>query len=111
MPTIDIKPGLDKTLAKYTQRIAIEVLRRVILATPVDTGLARGSHVVQNQSGGMDPNGGATINTGIASIKNEITPQHAYTQVTLTNNVSYFKYLEQRYQIYAQALEDVKSLV
>ena len=81
-------------------RLVIEtagsILSRVVVATPVDTGRARGGWVVglgepNRQSNALDKSGGATIVAGRNVLRARRTEQTIY----LSNNVNYIVFLDQ----------------
>jgi len=81
---------------KLQKRIALDLLRRIVFRTPVDTGRARGNW--QTDLGGgdnsvterVDPNGGGTISVGAG----KIAGAKPFGLITLYNNLDYIKFLE-----------------
>jgi len=84
---------------KFHRQVCLEVLKRIVLRTPVDTGRARGNwqtEIGKQASGTLDVEGSAGEMTDF-SIGNAITKLAdipAFSIVHLTNNVSYVYYLE-----------------
>lgn len=86
-------------LEKFYRMVCIEVLKRIVLRTPVDTGRARGNwqaELGRAASGVLDVTGSKgemtsfSIDKGIQKLS-DIPP---YSLVHLTNNVEYLYYLE-----------------
>lgn len=84
-----------KTVAKdhgdQCRRAGIEILSRVVLATPVDTGRARGNwqtdidDVPEGEIDRLDPSGSAAISAGTATIKNS----RNFPVIHIANNLPY----------------------
>ena len=95
-PTAFIKT-VEADLAAVRTRIAMEALQTVVLASPVDTGAYRGSHVVSVDAADYsvpkepDKSGQKTIDTGIAVIAGANKPFQA---VTVQTNLGYAESLE-----------------
>jgi len=94
--------GLALTFPKekatlVVKKIALEVLSRLVLKTPVDTGRARGNWQVTVNSPATtwedtkDKGGGATIGKGTSVIMAEDDLPHFW----ITNNVPYITRLEE----------------
>ncbi len=105
-------------LLTVTRKLALEILRRVVLRTPVRTGRARGNWQVSigNPKDGTldktDAEGGATIADGTLVI-------NAYTgfkEIWLANNLPYISRLEDGYSSQAPVgmvqitLQEIESL-
>lgn len=88
-----VEQGADR----ITKQIAGAALTNVVLATPVDTGRARGGWTVSNgapvfaETGRLDTSGIATIAAGQTQIAQRQSPQDIY----LNNNVNYIVFLDQ----------------
>jgi len=87
---------VEGRLLQVTRMIGIEVLKRVILKTPVDTGRARGNWFVSigaasdAADGAEDKSGQRSINAGSAVITGLTKAQSIY----LVNNLPYIGALE-----------------
>lgn len=87
----DVGAQIETQVSKITRRIGLGILSRVVLATPVDTGRARGNWQVDlaappaAEIDRLDKGGGATIADGSA----EIGRMKGYGRIYLVNNVSY----------------------
>jgi hypothetical protein len=84
-----------KSITRIKQRASIQVLRTVVAATPVDTGLARGGWSVgigaSRDSGiRLDPTGSAAIGNGTGVISRAVGLQDIY----VSNNIEYIGPLE-----------------
>lgn len=85
----------DATL-EATKKIAMEVLSRVVLKSPVDTGRFRGNWTVSlntpdlSVTDGVDPSGGTTIARGSSVITGMREPKVVY----VANNLPYAERLE-----------------
>jgi hypothetical protein len=96
---------VDRILDRVQKRIGLDVLRRVVLATPVDTGRARGNWQVSIDSfpddefDQMDKSGGGTITAGFAVMQNP----KIYRQTVISNNVPYIGRLNDGYSKQAPA--------
>jgi len=84
---------------KFHKSVCLEVLSRIVLRTPVDTGRARGNWMVEigrPAVGVLDVKGSAgemastSINKGITKLS-DIPP---FSLVHITNNLEYISYLE-----------------
>jgi len=84
---------------KFHKQVCLEVLRRIVLRNPVDTGRSRGNWMVElgrPAVGILDVQGSAgemaetAINRGISKLS-DIPP---FSLVHITNNVEYLYYLE-----------------
>jgi hypothetical protein len=90
----DLMPQEHLALQKT---IALDLLRRIIFRTPVDTGRARGNWQVNlgralDQSvAQVDKNGVVALAQGASAISNAIFP---YGVITIFNNVNYITFLE-----------------
>ncbi len=82
---------VDAMVGKFTRRLGVGILRRVVLATPVDTGRARANWQVdlnatpQGQLEEFDKGGGAAVSKGAAKIKTA----KSYGTIDMVNNVPY----------------------
>jgi hypothetical protein len=99
------KDEVEDKIVQITRMIGLEVLKRVILKTPVDTGRARGNWFVAIGSpssaanGNPDKPGQTTIDAGSAVITG-LTEAQA---VWITNNLPYIGRLENGYSQQAPA--------
>jgi len=84
---------------KFYKQVCLEVLKRIVLRNPVDTGRSRGNWMVEigrPAVGILDVQGSAgemaefAINRGISKLS-DIPP---FSLVHITNNVEYLYYLE-----------------
>ena len=81
---------------KLQKRIAVDLLRRIVFRTPVDTGRARGNWQVSRGTGGdspvksFDKSGGATFSKGASAISGA----KPFGIITIFNNVEYINLLE-----------------
>lgn len=82
---------------KLQKKIALDLLRRIVFRTPVDTGRARGNWQV-NLGGALeesqivtDTSGLPTFAKGAAVVGRATNP---YGVITLFNNVNYIQFLE-----------------
>ena len=78
------------------KKVALEILTRVVLKTPVDTGRARGNwqvgeSAIGQQTSTLDPGGTAAIEAGGALI-NATPPEQ--TSIFITNSLPYIEVLE-----------------
>ena len=88
---------IEDAVGLITRKVSLDVLSRVVLATPVLTGRARGNWQVD--VGGVpsgeltvtDPGGGATISAGSAKIGE--VKQKPFQEVNLVNNLPYISAL------------------
>ena len=73
------------------RRAGLEILSRVVLSTPVDTGRARGNwqtdidDIPQGEVDLLDPSGSAAISAGTATIKNS----RDFPVIRIANNLPY----------------------
>ena len=87
----------------FVQKIALQVLRGVVLKTPVDTGRARGNWQVtigepaEGEVANLDPSGGSTISEGTARILGAIN----FVVIWVVNNLPYIERLEDGYSTQA----------
>lgn len=97
----DFEEQVAQNCLKLQQRVALDLLTRIVLKTPVDTGRARGNWQVELGGAGsstttrLEPGqvgvgGEATIAAGIAAIG----AAKPYGKITIYNNVNYIRYLE-----------------
>lgn len=92
----DFEDRVAENSLKLQQRVALDLLTRIVLKTPVDTGRARGNWQVElNGSGSgttetVDPAGQATIANGFAAIG----AAKPFGKITIYNNVQYIRRLE-----------------
>jgi len=110
------KTLLPEKLVLFQKKIALDVLRGVVLKTPVDTGTARGGWQVTLDTGPAraaerkDKYGSLTVNDGMGVIDAVRFGQAIF----ITNNVSYIKYLEEGtermkpFKMLALTLEEMK---
>ena len=86
-------------LNKFYRQVCLEVLKRIVLRTPVDTGRARGNwqlEIGRAASGVLSVEGSAgsmadmAISSGITKLA-QIPP---FSLVHITNNLEYIYYLE-----------------
>ena len=94
---MSITAELEDDVNQLARATMINVLKGLVLATPVDTGRARGnwqvsvSRPINSQSKDFDKGGGATINKGVAeTAKAKIIK---YPILWLTNNLPYIEAL------------------
>lgn len=77
----EFREKVEGRLLEVTQKIGMEVLSRVVLKSPVDTGRFRGNWTVSLNSPdltvteGVDPSGGATIARGSSVITGMEEPE------------------------------------
>jgi hypothetical protein len=103
------KRTVPAQLVLFQRKIALDVLKGVVLKTPVDTGRARGGWQVGiNQAPEGEPgrkgsgaeaeategNVGAAGSAAIAAGMGELASVPPFAVVWITNNVSYIVYLE-----------------
>ncbi len=105
----DLKQFEDKTRQKMTvipRKVALEVLRRVVMRTPVRSGRARGNWQTSvgspmgNEVARTDKGGGATISAAVPTIESW---DAANVAIFLMNNVPYIQRLEDGYSDQAPA--------
>ncbi len=76
--------------------LSLEMLRRLVLRTPVDTGRARGEWQLtigaasDAELGRLDPGGGAELSLAVAKLA--VLPP--FSQVWISNNLDYIEVLE-----------------
>jgi len=81
---------------KLQKRIAVDLLRRIVFRTPVDTGRARGNWQVSRGTGGdtplesFDKSGAATFAKGASAIGGA----KEFGIISIFNNVEYINLLE-----------------
>jgi len=85
--------------SKFYRQVCLEVLSRIVLRTPVDTGRARGNWQVEigGAAGGiLDVNGSRGAMTDFAISKGiaKLADIPAFSLVHITNNLEYISYLE-----------------
>ena len=90
--------AIDDAIGLITRKIALDVLSRVVLATPIDTGRARGNWQVEVGGSGQvaelpntDKGGGATIAAGSTEIDKLKTDP--YNTVNIANALPYVEAL------------------
>lgn len=94
--TVFAKQTIPAENLKLQKRIALDLLRRIVFRTPVDTGRARGNwQVATGAAGGRstdttDKEGGATIGAGSAVVAGA----RPFGVITIYNNLDYIKFLE-----------------
>jgi len=81
---------------KIQKRVVLDLLRRIVFRTPVDTGRARGnwqvrSAVTSSEADAKDTAGGATVAAGVSSLSAIKLP---FGVIYVFNNVNYIRYLE-----------------
>ena len=92
----EFKAKVEDRLVEVVQKLGLDLLRRIVLKTPVDTGRARGNWFVTigSPSGavsqGTDPGGQASIARGSAVITGLTKPQ----AIWISNNLPYIVRLE-----------------
>lgn len=86
--------------ASAVRDLSAEVLWRIIMRTPVDTGAARGNWKVglneaqtSSDKNHVDPEGHATLEAGMAVLKN-LTELENTDQVIISNSLPYINRLE-----------------
>ena len=84
---------------KFHRQVCLEVLKRIVLRTPVDTGRARGNwqtEIGRAASGVLSVDGseGNMADFAISSGISKLANIPAFSVVHITNNVSYLYYLE-----------------
>ena len=90
---------IHKDFKKFHKQVCLEVLKRIIYRTPVDTGRARGNwqtEIGRVASGVLDVEGDEDSMASFA-MSNGITKLAdipAFSVVHITNNVAYLYYLE-----------------
>lgn len=79
------------------RRVAIELLRRIILKTPVDTGRARNGWILTvGQPATTSPiDGSNDINAQLSGALAVLASYEEINVLWITNNVTYIRYLEQ----------------
>jgi hypothetical protein len=93
----DLDVFLRNATLEATKKIAMEILSRVVLKSPVDTGRFRGNWTVSLNTpdlgitDGVDPSGGATIARGSSVITGMREPRVIY----VSNNLPYAQRLEE----------------
>lgn len=86
----------DEVVLPFVQKISMEMLSRIIMRTPVDTGRARANwsvsvgNPVTVQTEAVDPSGGQTIARGAAIIAS----MDKLETVWISNNLPYANRLE-----------------
>lgn len=96
---------VEKLVSRIERRLGLGILRRVVLATPVDTGRARGNWQVDlnripgGEVVGVDKGGGATI----ASESAIIQTAKPFGTIQIANNVPYIGRLNDGYSKQAPA--------
>lgn len=96
----------QKNVDKLVKKTALAIHQQVVLATPVDTGRARGNwHIgldspVRAETSELDPIGSATISAGQAVIARH----NAGQDVFVSNNVDYIGALNDGWSAQAPAM-------
>lgn len=78
------------------KRIALDLLRRIVFKTPVDTGRARGNWQTSTGEGNnralerLDPSGNNALAQGVSAV----SAAQPYGLITIFNNVEYIRFLE-----------------
>ncbi|AJO79378.1 phage protein [Pseudomonas sp. MRSN 12121] len=87
---------IEQDMAQRVRVIAMAMLNKIVLRSPVDTGRFRGNNIlsigspVYTASAEVDPGGGATIQRGL-SVMSGLEP---FTVVYIQNNLPYAERLE-----------------
>lgn len=87
----------EEKVKAFTKKVALEVLKGVVLLTPVDTGRARGNwqldieNIPEGEIDTTDKDGGPTIAKGLANLA-ALAP---FQTVYIANNVPYIVFLEE----------------
>jgi len=87
---------VEEEFDRFLRMLSLEILRRLVLKTPVDTGRARGNWQVdegqppEGELATTDLNGSATIDRGSAQLQNLPNFPHVW----IVNNVPYIERLE-----------------
>lgn len=86
-------------LNKFYRLVCLEVLKRIVLRTPVDTGRARGNwqlEIGRSASGVLSVEGsrGSMADLAISGGITKLAQIPAFSLVHITNNVEYLYYLE-----------------
>lgn len=87
---------VQEELVLFHKFVTLNLLRRVVLKTPVDTGRARGNWQVSigvpssGTNGSVDKSGQGTIAQGQQAVSTLLP----FTQVFISNNVEYIEVLE-----------------
>ncbi len=87
---------IDEDLVKLHRLVSLDLLRRLVLKTPVDTGRARGNWqtaigaAVEGDIERLDPGGGAAIQEGLSKLAG-LKP---FETVWISNNLDYIEILE-----------------
>ena len=83
---------VEETTSRIVRRFALGALRRLVLASPVDTGRFRGNWQITvgpeeaaGETGRTDRSGAATIAAGMQAI----SAQRGFDRVVIVNNVEY----------------------
>jgi len=84
---------------KFYKQVCLEVLKRIVLRTPVDTGRARGNWQVEigraaNSSLIVEGTEGAMADFAINSGASKLATIPPFSLVHITNNLEYIEYLE-----------------
>lgn len=93
----DLDRFLADAVLQVQQKVAMELLSRVVMKSPVDTGRFRGNWTISlnapdlSVTDGVDPSGGATITRGSSVITGMREPQVIY----VSNNLPYAQRLEE----------------
>ena len=97
MTNLSVKSELEAEVNKLARATTINVLKGVVLATPVDTGRARGnwqvsiSKPIESQNSVNDLSGGSTISKGVA--KTLAQKKVKYPIFWVVNNLPYIEEL------------------
>ncbi len=86
-------------IKKFHRQVCLEVLKRIVLRTPVDTGRARGNWQVEfgvPATGVLEVSGSEEAMTDLSIAKGitKLSDIPQFSLVHITNNVSYIYYLE-----------------
>lgn len=92
----EFREKVEDRLLEVVQKLGMELLQRIVMKTPVDTGRARGGWSVSignpstGETGNIDRGGGETISRGAAVITGLTELQALW----IVNNVEYVSFLE-----------------
>lgn len=98
---------IEDVVGLVTRKVALSALSKLVLATPVDTGRARGNWQVDvgsvpaGELATTDKGGGVTISAGSTAI--DRVKQQPYTEVNIVNNLPYIEKLNTGSSIQAPA--------
>tara|TARA_R100000152_G_C6759123_1_gene183033 strand:- start:134 stop:598 length:465 start_codon:yes stop_codon:yes gene_type:complete len=93
---VDFQKEVEIDVTTIQRKIAMDLLRGVVMKTPVDTGRARGNWQItigapaSNELGSKDKTGSGTVSKG----QKRVNSAKPYGIIWLTNNVPYIGVLE-----------------